>query len=91
MVILYYMLLQNDYITLVEIDYSKIFRITNKKPNYYKIDKYYKNKLKVFNNNYITYKSDYPLIDWTEIYNKYNGFGIYPYYIDNLEFRFYYK
>ena len=81
----------NDYISLVEVDYSKIYKITNRKPNNYKIDTYYKNKLRRFHNNYIDLNYKYPLINWKDIYQNYNGFAIYPYpyYANNFKDYFY--
>jgi len=81
-----------DYISLIEIDYSKIYRITNDNPNNYKIDEHYKDKLKKFHNKYVDLKRcKYPLINWKETYQNYNGFAIYPYYISDLKDYFYLK
>ena len=81
-----------DYISLVEVDYSKIYRITNEIPNNYKIDEHYKDKLKKFHNKYVDLKvCKYPLINWKETYQNYNGFAIYPYYISDLKDYFYLK
>ena len=74
----------DSYISLVEVDYSKIYRISNKIPNNYKIDKYYINKLEKFHKSYMTTngididKRLIQVINWKHIYQNYNGFAIYP-------------
>ena len=72
------------YISLVEVDYSKIFRITNSTPSNEHLDAGYWKSLKEFETKYCkntkleknTTKWFIP--DWKEICKKYHGFAIYP-------------
>ena len=73
------------YISLVEVDYSKIYRITNSTPSNEHLDAGYWKSLKTFESKYCkntkleksTTKWFIP--DWKEICSKYHGFAIYPF------------
>jgi hypothetical protein len=69
----------NDNIILVKINYDNIHTITNKKPNNYKIDKYYLKKLYLFRKKYSVNKKNYELINYKDILKQYSGFAIYPF------------
>ena len=73
-------------ITLVEIDYNNIYRITNKNPDNFIIDTYYKKNLSLFiKNNQVIKKysnsilKNLILINWKNIIKNYYGFAIYPF------------
>lgn len=74
--------LSNSYISLVEVDYSKIYKITNNKPNNYKLlPSYYKalNKFIARYNKIYKHKNfNIMMIKWMPICKKYNGIAIYP-------------
>ena len=77
---------KNSRITLVEINYDNIYRITNKIPNNLILDTYYKKNLSLFikNNKVISdemlfSKKKIILINWKNIIKNYSGFAIYPF------------
>ena len=86
----------NLYITIVEVDYSTLYCIKNKTPDYDGFNNHYNKKLnsflKKYREKYISKDEikHYPwndnntyfewyMINWLKIYEKYNGFCIFPY------------
>ena len=80
----------NTRITLVEINYNDIYKVTNKIPNNYIIDKYFLKKLNFFKKKYsilklLNNKHYFELIKWKKVIKKYKGFAVYPF-IKDAEF-----